>query len=80
MQNRVWVVTGILRRHVVCGFLVFAKDVAEARWKALGVLGRIEKIRVAYDEMTLVVEEVTDFDQVFSLETFRGRAAWLKGE
>jgi len=76
---RVWVVVGILHKQVVCGFLVFAKDAEDAYQKTFNVFGRIRQHRVRNSEMKLVVEEVTDFDQVFSLETFRGKAAWEMG-
>jgi len=70
MQNKVWVVAEIFRGQVVGGLLVFAKDAEEANQKAFDALCRIEKIRVQNNEMKLVVEEITDFDQVFSFGSY----------
>lgn len=67
-QNRAWIVAGIFHKTVCCGLLVFAKDTTTAYRRAFNALGRIEKARIENDEMKLVVEEITDFNQVFSLK------------
>ena len=80
VQNRAWIVAGIFHKSIVCGFLVFAENDTDARQRVFDVLGQIQKIRVEANEMKLVVEEIMDFGQIFSLETFRGNAAWLAGQ
>lgn len=77
MQNRAWVVTGTFIGQVVCGFLVFAEDDAEAYQEVFDGLSKIRAVRVERGGMKLVVEEITDFDQVFSLEVSYGKARWL---
>ena len=79
MQNRAWVVTGIFIGQVVCGHLVFAEDAEEANRRVCDTFSRVRKVRIENGGMKLVVEEITDFDQVFSLEVSYGKARWLAG-